>query len=207
MRKRSTISVAGLILGFYALGCPASAQGPQRLVPTEKLPMYNVCMDCHGPIGDSTDPSVPRLNGQHLKYLRKRLADFHDPGSQDPHATEAMWGIVKSIDDQTLAEVAGYYSRQPAMSTTAGRPIPEEGRRLYATGNPANFVPACESCHGANGEGRGDIPRLAGQHALYLKNQLARMRLDLRASDVMHPKTNSMTDAQIKALVAYLAGD
>ena len=207
MRKRRAISAAGLILGFYAFYCPASAQGPQRLVPTEKLPVYTVCMDCHGPIGDSTDPSVPRLNGQHVEFLRKRLTDFHDPGSQDPHAVDAMWGIVEHLDDQTLAEIADYYSRQPAMPAKGRRTLPEDGHHLYVTGDPANYVGSCESCHGANAEGRGDIPRLAGQHALYLKNQLERMRLNLRTSDVMHPKTNSMTDAQIKALVAYLAGD
>ena len=201
---RRTISAGGLALGLCALGWPASAQS---LIPTEKLPVHTVCMDCHGPIGDSTDASVPRLNGQHLEYLRKRLADFHDPGSQDPHATEAMWGVVEHMDDQTLAEIADYYARQPTMPANGRGPLAEAGHRLYVTGDPANYIPACDSCHGANGEGRADIPRLAGQHALYLKNQLERMRLNLRASAAMHPKTNSMTDEQIKALVAYLAGD
>jgi len=202
--RKDLIACAGLVFGICAQAYPAGAGG---LVPTEKLPTYTVCMDCHGPIGDSAKPSVPRLNGQQVEYLKKRLVDFHDPGSQDPHATDAMWGIVENEDDQTLNEIAEYYARQPATPAKAGRPLAEAGRHFYMSGDPANYIPACSSCHGPQGEGRGAVPRLAGQHALYLKNQLERMRLNLRASDVMHPKTNSMTDKQIEALVAYLAGE
>lgn len=32
--------------------------------------------------------------------------------------------------------------------------------------------PACAACHGANGEGTGQFPRLAGQHADYVAKQL-----------------------------------
>jgi cytochrome c553 len=141
-----------------------------------------------------------------VEYLRKRLADFHDPGSQDPHAIEAMWGVIQQVDDQTLSDMADYYARQPTTSAKSGRPLAEAGHWLYVTGDQAHYIPACDSCHGARGEGHADVPRLAGQHPLYLQNQLERMRLDLRASAVMHPKTNGMTDEQIKELVAYLAG-
>jgi cytochrome c553 len=204
MAMDKTFLVAGFMLGAYAVASPL---GATDLVPTEKLPTQAICMTCHGPTGDSTKDSVPRLNGQHVEYLRKRLNDFHDPGSQDPHAIDAMWGIVEKTDDQTLAQIADYYARQPPTPATAGPPLAEAGRRLYVTGDPANNIAACASCHGAHGEGRAGVPRLAGQHALYLKNQLERMRFNLRASAVMHPNTNSMSNEQIEAVVAYLAGD
>jgi len=203
MAMNGPVLAAILMAGISAMAFPAKGAG---MVPTEKLPTQTVCMDCHGPIGDSAKDSVPRLNGQDAKYLRKRLNDFHFPGSEDPHATDAMWGIVEHMGDDTLAEIADYYSRQPPTPAKAGRPLAEAGRRLYVTGDAANSIPACSACHGAQGEGGGDAPRLAGQHALYLKNQLERMRLNLRASETMHPNTNSMTDKQIDALVAYLAG-
>ena len=202
MTTRRLIPVVGFVLGVCT-----QAHAADTLVPTEKLPTYTVCMDCHGPIGDSVKPSVPRLNGQQAEYLKKRLNDFHFPGSQDPHATEAMWSVVEAKGDEELNEIAEYYARQPRMTAQRGRPLAEQGRRIYENGNAASYVPACSGCHGAEGEGRGAVPRLAGQHALYLTNQLERMRLNLRASDVMHPKTNSMTDKEIEALVAYLAGD
>jgi len=202
--RATSATITALLLGPCLFARFAHASD---LVPTEKLPTYTVCMDCHGPIGDSVKQSVPRLNGQQAEYLKKRLVDFHDPGSQDPHATNAMWSIVESKGDAELNDIAEYYARQPPMAAKHGRPLAEEGRRLYMSGSRANYVPACSSCHGAQGEGHGVVPRLAGQHALYLKDQLERMRLNLRASDAMHPKTNSMTDTQIEALVAYLAGD
>lgn len=166
-----------------------------------------VCQACHGVTGNSAKPDVPRLNGQKVEYLKQRLTDFHDPASQDPHATNVMWGIVERTDDSTLVELAQYFATQAPMAAANGGASAQEGRKLYTSGDPANYVPACGTCHGANAEGLGDVPRLAGQHGLYLENQLERMRLNMRANGVMHPKTNSMSDAQIKALVGYLAKD
>jgi len=201
---RRLFPVAGFVLSVCGAASPLRAQA---LVPTEKLPTQTVCMDCHGPIGDSVKDTVPRLNGQTVEYLRRRLDDFRSPGSQDPHATDAMWETVINADDRMLSEVADYYARQPPTPAKTGRPLAEAGYRLYLAGDLANQISGCAGCHGASGEGGGQVPRLAGQHGVYLKNQLERMRLNLRVSGAMHPKTNSMTDKQIEELVAYLAGE
>lgn len=163
------------------------------------------CEACHGPRGDSVQGNVPRLNGQHAEYIAARLRSFLDPGREDPHATEAMWGVVRDVNDTALQAIGLYYSKQTPTGRSTGAELAEEGRKLYMAGDPAGYIPACASCHGADGAGHGAIPRLAGQHADYLTNQLERLRLDIRASGTMHPNTNSMTDRQIKALVAYLA--
>jgi cytochrome c553 len=68
-------------------------------------------------------------------------------------------------------------------------------------------IPACQACHGDHGEGNSVIPRLAGQHAYYLKSQLEAFRSTLRENDVMHANTKDMTNSQIEALVSYLAND
>lgn len=174
----------------------------------QSSPVFVHCQTCHGINGDSTKPNVPRLNGQHAEYLKARLESFRDPGSQDPHAIDAMWGEVLKVDDATLAAIADYLSAQtPMPASSSSGPLADEGRKLYETGDSTVLVPACQSCHGPHGEGSGAVPRLAGQHAVYLTNQLERLRLGLRWSDTMHPKTNSLSDRQIRALVAYLANN
>lgn len=201
--RRLAIAVFTAALCATALG--TASAGENSAVPPAAIAN---CQTCHGPNGDSASPTVPRLNGQQTAYLLAQLKNFQDPGREDPHATRAMWGVATSVDDATLAAVAAYYARQtPAAAAGAEGPRAAIGKTLYEEGNSAEKVPACQSCHGSNAEGSGTIPRLAGQHAQYLKNQMERLRFSLRSSDVMHPKLYQMTDDQIDALVAYLAKD
>src|SRR3974390_894577 len=138
------------------------------------------CQSCHGQRGESTSQSVPRLNGQQADYMKKRLRSFLDPGSQDPHATDAMWSIVRSVDDATLAEIAVYFAKQSPSPPDRRGPLAAAGARLYENGDRMAYIPACQACHGPQGQGRGTAPRLAGQHAAYLTSQLERLPLGLR---------------------------
>lgn len=190
-----------LVIGACLSATPTFADGSAPAKVTA------VCQSCHGLRGDSTTPSVPRLNGQHEEYIAAQLKSFLDPGRQDPHATAAMWGVVRNVDDATLAVIARYYAGQEPTQPSNGGALAAEGRKFYASGDAAMNVPSCQSCHGANAEGRGTIPRLAGQHADYLRKQLERLRFGLRASDVMHPRANNISDHQIDALIAFLAKD
>ena len=35
-----------------------------------------LCVACHGPAGNSTNPEWPKLAGQHAKYTAKQIRDF-----------------------------------------------------------------------------------------------------------------------------------
>lgn len=194
-------AMAAFAVGGCLIALLARAQNPSA--PAE---VVNKCESCHGSDGNSTASNIPRLNGQRADYMTARLKEFLDPGRQDPHATAVMWSVVQTVDDVTLKTVADYYSRQkpmePKKETTA---FEAKGRALYLKGNAAEGVRACQSCHGTNGEGAGAIPRLAGQHGEYLRNQLEWFRLALRESDTMHANANNLTDNEINSLVAYLA--
>ena len=163
------------------------------------------CQGCHGAGGDSPSGSVPRLNGQQAGYIATRLHDFLDPTREDPHATKTMWGVVTKLDSATFPEIAAYFASQTPTPRGGGASRALEGKRLFAHGAPG--IPVCQSCHGAGGEGNGSVPRLAGQHREYLTNQLQRLQLGLRFSDVMHPTLKAMSDAQAAAIVAYLGKD
>ncbi len=166
------------------------------------------CESCHGPNGNSNSSMVPRLNGQQADYIRAQMKNFRDPGREDPRANDTMWRVAEHTSDDLIGPLANYYASQTPTPPGAqmGR-LAEEGKRIFQSGAPAQNLPVCSSCHGAQGQGSGAIPRLAGQHVDYLRKELEVLRWSLRESDVMHPKTNQMTDQQIEALAAYLGND
>ncbi len=67
----------------------------------------------------------------------------------------------------------------------------------------------CAACHGENGEGgkRGEYPRIAGQRAAYLKDQLKSFRERRRINIPMYPYTQEreLSDADIEVVSEYLA--
>ena len=69
-------------------------------------------------------------------------------------------------------------------------------------------MPACASCHGPDGAGSNALPRLAGQHAAYLDNQLKQFNKRERNNDnaVMHTVVEKMTPLEMAAVSEYLSG-
>jgi len=67
----------------------------------------------------------------------------------------------------------------------------------------------CAACHGKYGQGgkRGEYPRLAGQRAAYLKDQLKSFRARQRINIPMYPYTQDreLPDEDIDAIAEYLA--
>jgi cytochrome c553 len=65
----------------------------------------------------------------------------------------------------------------------------------------------CGTCHGAEYKGVGDVPRLAGQHSLYLIRQLKDTQTGARKDKnvaVMKPIVAKLSDREIVAVAAYL---
>jgi len=165
------------------------------------------CQNCHGAGGDSVLATFPRLNGQKAEYLAAQLKSFRAHTRSDPHAVAYMWGMASQLDDALIVDLAKYFAAQAPTPPQSGGALAAEGQKIFESGSPANGVPPCQACHGAHGEGNGIVPRLAGQHATYLKKQLEAFRSTLRESDVMHANTTNMTDREIEAVVSYLAND
>ncbi|MDR2239614.1 MAG: c-type cytochrome [Zoogloeaceae bacterium] len=67
----------------------------------------------------------------------------------------------------------------------------------------------CAACHGEFGQGgkRGEYPRIAGQRAAYLKDQLKSFRARQRINIPMYPYTQEreLPDEDIEAIADYLA--
>lgn len=164
------------------------------------------CQACHSHDGNSSAGEVPRLNGQSWVYIANRVRSFRDVTKQSAHATQFMFNVNSGISDAVLLDLARYFAAQPPTAAAPAGALAEKGRQLYQKGD-GKAVPACQTCHGATGEGQAANPRLNGQHAVYLRRQLESFSLLTRVNETMNPHIRNMTAEQIAALVAYLARD
>ena len=186
-----------IIAGFVASSAQAQ---PQSGAATQS----QVCQSCHGVGGDSKVATTPRLNGQQAGYIVARLKKLSDATRTNPHAKIGMFKDLSSQNEAAMVSLAQYFASQPPTGAKPGARA-AEGKLIYEKGSAADNVIGCAQCHGAQGEGHGTTPRIAGQHADYLKAQLRLFSMKFRDHVVMSPNTKTMTDATIDALVSYLA--
>jgi cytochrome c553 len=193
------VSLAALV-GLAACHTPDQQAADQSIAGTVHL-----CSSCHGLTGRSVSPDFPILAGQQTDYLVAQLHAFRDQTRADPHAHTYMWGMAKHLDDQTIAGVAAYFAGQPAVNGVPLAVPSVVGAKIFAEGLDDRGIPACIGCHGEHAEGQGEIPRLAGQHATYLAEQLGHFRSNARSNETMHMNALNLTDGEIKDLADYMA--
>jgi cytochrome c553 len=196
-----------MMLGICFIAPVASAAPADNGSAAAAAKVRAVCQNCHGPGGNSTSATFPRLNGQQADYIAAQIKKFRSHNRNDPHAMAYMWGMASQLDDATANAIAKYLaSRKPTEPQTGGV-LASEGKKIFTEGVDARNIPPCAACHGDHGEGDGEIPRLAGQHANYLKSQLEDFRSLVRNSDIMHANTKEMTDHEIESVVSFLANE
>lgn len=73
--------------------------------------------------------------------------------------------------------------------------------------NGVGEAPACQSCHGENGEGQPDagFPRLSGLSPIYMMHQIQSFTDGTRQNDVMQPIATALSQDDRKAVTGYLA--
>lgn len=163
------------------------------------------CIACHGAAGNSTIAQNPKLAGQHGAYIHKQLLDFKTPGRNNP----IMTGIAKALTEQDIADLIAYLAKQKPTPGAAKNPATVElGKKIYRGGIAEKSVPACASCHSANGAGiPTQFPRLAGQHQEYIATELTNFRSGARKNnEPMSQIASRMSDAEIQAVSDYVAG-
>lgn len=171
--------------------------------PAEQL-VRERCQKCHGVTGLSSEPEFPKLAGQDVDYLTRQMANFK---TGVRHSTR-MKRRVEDLTGGEMRALAEYFSAQPLVPARGGRAaLVEVGRRLYYSGKPADGITACTTCHGPQGRGAMYLPRLAGQHAQYLRAQLRAFREHSRSSPnmVMHTVVENIADADIDAVAEFLS--
>lgn len=165
----------------------------------------NLCSTCHGPRGISTSAEFPILAAQRTVYLAAQIDAFRKQTRAEKDAHDFMWGIAGQLDEKIIGGIAAYYAAQPpAPGRTDDPALVAKGKELFDKGLLDRGISACASCHGANGEGIADFPRLAGQHAKYVAKQLTYIQTLTRAAPVMHGIVKDLTASEIQAVATYV---
>ena len=167
-----------------------------------------VCSNCHGVSGSSISPIFPNLAGQTHTYIESQLREFRGHNRSDPAGFEYMWGLSRSLTDKQITELADYYAHQ-APRPNAARANPDwiaAGDKLFHTGVPGKNVPPCLACHGTEGQGNEQFPRLAGQHMDYVIKQLVVFqRSDERPEGaIMKTVAHELSAENIRDAAAYV---
>jgi cytochrome c553 len=194
-------ALAGLALAVAApAGKAAAAEGGVQA-------KIDYCQTCHGQSGQGYRGyyTMPRLAGQQPDYLTTQLHDF----ASGHRGNSIMAGVARGVPTSMYGAIASHFhALNPPPAGASGGDV-ALGRHIFADGLPESNVPACAACHGAEGHGSGQIPRLAGQIPSYLVKTLTNWTSE-RGGDsagglaaIMVPTTHNLTPAQIAAVAAY----
>jgi cytochrome c553 len=182
----------------------ASAVQADELARAQEL-VQSQCAICHGASGDSSTPVFPRLAAQHADYVARQLADFQ----AGRRKSAVMQPLVKDLTQADMQAIGRWAEAQPVQVHTVADPaLAAQGREVYERGIRAGGVPACKKCHGLQGEGTASLPRVGGQHAQYLENQLRAFSQRERINDnqVMQTIAARISDADLRAVASYISG-
>jgi cytochrome c553 len=111
--------------------------------------------------------------------------------------------FVKSLLVASLAlgGIAG-----AAEAQRPAKPDAAKGATLYESGDTARGLPACLSCHGANGNSTiAANPKLSNQIEAYTHKQLVDFTTPQRVNPVMTTYAKMLTDEEKRNVAAYLA--
>lgn len=197
---RAAVLALGAVLTGAALAAPSETQLQRALEIVE-----GKCFICHGIDGESSSPVFPRLAGQHAAYTARQLADY----ASGKRRSSAMQPMVEGLTAEDFKLLGMYFETRDTSAHPVDDPeLAQMGRFIYHRGNPYSGVASCASCHGAQGHGSPQLPRLAGQHAQYTENQLRAFNKRERTNDnaVMHTIATKLTELELKAVASYISG-
>lgn len=165
------------------------------------------CAACHGADGNSPMAAFPKVAGQSEKYLLKQMREI----KENVRPVAQMTGQLDNMNDQDLQDIASYYASQSMTGSAAKPDLVDLGASVYRAGVKKQGIAACTGCHSPTGVGNAPagFPRLSGQHADYIEQQLLMFQTGERNNDVdsvMRAIAERMTAKEIKAVSSYASG-
>ena len=116
--------------------------------------------------------------------------------------------VLNRAQAASIRDYVLYRAQQDAVmgGKSARQPDPQHGAVIAAKGTTAGVV-ACATCHGSNGDSNGNsaFPRVAGQPASYLAEQLRDFKSKARDGTVMSTIAAALTADDINDVAAYYA--
>jgi cytochrome c553 len=200
--RTAMLAVACSVAASADEGAPVVKQGLQA-----KL---EYCKTCHGLSGQGYLGyfPMPRLAGQQPEYIEAQLRAFIERRRTNP----IMFNVAHVLSPSMLTALATHFrGLNPKPFGGAPRGSISTGKKIYDEGLPEANVPACSACHGTDGKGQNEIPRLAGQLYPYTVGQLTNWKTvrgqgsTVDTSAIMAPTAHNLTRSQVEAVAAYVS--
>src|SRR5690554_1263927 len=147
-----------------------------------------LCVHCHGEDGNSKRDRIPNLASQNSEYLFTQFEHFANGVRKD----YVMSKLAGGLSAQDRVAVALYFSSQEVKPRA-------DGARIYMS--------TCVACHGQEGHGNANYPRIAGQPYEFLEMTLLRFLNadEARKNSPMTPVVQHLSEKQLKEVAAYVS--
>ena len=94
----------------------------------------------------------------------------------------------------------------PKAAADGDSALVAEGRAIFENGVPDENIVACQACHGPEGQGIREIPRLGGLSYSYVQHRLEAWSAGYDASAAPMPKVaRSLSANQVAAVASFLS--
>ena len=156
------------------------------------------CLACHGQQGTSAIASVPSLGAMPVNYVLTQLYLFREK----IRIADPMNAMAAGLTDDDLRALGDVFNKLPAPAPAAALPDAEQDE---ASALVSQYH--CNSCHGSDLGGQQTIPRIAGQHADYIRQALIGYKTNTRHgySPAMNEAAQDVKDDEIALLARYVA--
>ncbi|NKJ46278.1 cytochrome C [Burkholderia sp. SG-MS1] len=185
---------AALLCGWFAAAwLPLNARADAEAGRAKA----QVCVACHGPMGNSSTPDYPILAGQTARYIYLQLRDFKEGRRSDPR----MSPMAASLSREDMQDLADYFAAQKLVPV----PFKSDSASIEA-GRKKSAEVLCTMCHLGGFAGQNEIPRVSGQLYPYIVKQLQDFRSHTRTNDAgnMASVSRNLSDEDIRNLAAYV---
>jgi len=156
----------------------------------------SVCKFCHGDKGNSKRDYIPNLADQNAKYLLKQFELFASKQRDDKIMSE----LAMNLTSEDRVNIALFYSSKKAKPGSVPKPeLIFKGKEIFKS--------QCVACHGDNGHGKEELPRIASQPAEFLKRTLDNYRTNpkRRPNSPMQAIIGKLTSEDQEAVISYVA--
>ena len=169
---------------------------------------FATCVSCHGAGGEGMG-IFPKISGQDAEYIAGRLEQYR-AGEQVGPNSALMMPHATGLSDDAIADLAAYVATlgAPEEALPEEEPAAEADLATGDAGAGKDRFGACASCHGAQGQGMGIFPKVAGQDPDYITGRLQQYRAGEQVgptSALMMPHATGLSDEAIADLAAYIA--
>ncbi len=210
MSSQTVLLTAAFAIAVSAMG-HAEDKGAAPVPKHELEAKISYCKTCHGVSGQGFRGAfpMPRLAGQQPEYIEAQLQAFIERRRTNP----VMFNVAHVLSPEMLTALSTHFKELNPKPLGGGpKELVAAGKKIYEEGIPSAEVPPCASCHGPDAKGAELFPRLAGQLHDYVERKLTNWEKE-RGQDkanpdnsaIMQPIAHNLTEAQIKAVAAYLS--